>query len=252
MADAAALDAHQHFAAARGRAIDRRFRTAAARRRRATGGAFWSCGAIRRLLGSSIRVAGCGVAHHACSTCLHARREPRGAARRSPATRMSSARAVGSSPAAASSAGTSAPSERRLWRSILRRWPKAACVTRSRSARSHGSGAGARHQTHHRGCDFRRRHEGRRLDVEQDARLAAPLRQHRQASVALRCRRGDDAFGDFALEHENGAVVPGRPRLGAEPGDEQRRGDVVGQVGDDAHRAARQQRPRIEGERVRR
>src|SRR5262249_35113860 len=55
-------------------------------------------------------------------------------------TEISSARAVGSSPAASISFGVSVPSERKLWRSILRRWPNAACVTASSVARSHGNG----------------------------------------------------------------------------------------------------------------
>jgi hypothetical protein len=54
---------------------------------------------------------------------------------------MSSARAVGSRPLAASNPATSAPSDRRLWRSIFRRCPKAARVTVSSSRRSQGIGA---------------------------------------------------------------------------------------------------------------
>ena len=46
-------------------------------------------------------------------------------------------------------------------------------------------------------------------------------------------------------------MVPGRPRLDGEPRDEQRGCDVVGQVGDDAHRTTTEKRPRIEGERIR-
>ena len=57
-----------------------------------------------------------------------------------------SARAVGSTPAASQSAIASPPRDFRLCRSILRRWPKAAAVTRSSVARLAGaSGAG-------RGC----------------------------------------------------------------------------------------------------
>ncbi len=90
------------------------------------------------------------------------------------------------------------------------------------------------------------------VDVEKNARLAAPLHQHGQPPVAFRARCGNDALGDLALEHEDGGVVPGRPRLDADPGDEQSGGDVVGQVGDDAYRAAIEARARVEGERVRR
>ena len=42
------------------------------------------------------------------------------------------------------------------------------------------------------------------------------------------------------------AVVPGRPRLGGQPADQQRGRDVVGQVGDDARARAAQMRARIE------
>src|SRR5262249_43959339 len=40
----------------------------------------------------------------------------------------------------ASSASASPPSDLRLWRSILRRWPKAASVTRCNVRLSHGNG----------------------------------------------------------------------------------------------------------------
>jgi hypothetical protein len=49
------------------------------------------------------------------------------------------------------------------------------------------------------------------------------LHQHGQPAIRFRARCGDDALGDLALEHEHGAVVPGWPRLGGDPGDEQRR-----------------------------
>src|SRR5690348_1052128 len=45
-------------------------------------------------------------------------------------------------PAASSSGIGSDPSDLRLWRSILRRWPNAASVTRWSSAESQGSGTG--------------------------------------------------------------------------------------------------------------
>src|SRR6516164_367558 len=63
------------------------------------------------------------------------------ASRTNCSTETSSARAVGSSPAAAMSSAVSLPNERKLCRSILRRWPKAACVTASSMERSQGSGA---------------------------------------------------------------------------------------------------------------
>src|SRR5580704_7680495 len=64
-------------------------------------------------------------------------------------------------------------------------------------------------------------------------------------------RLRDDALGNLALKHEDCAIVPGWPRLDGEPGYEQRGGDVVGQVGDDAHWIVTQLGSRVEGERVR-
>ena len=45
-------------------------------------------------------------------------------------------------------------------------------------------------------------------------------------------------------------IVPGRPRLERQPGDQQRGRDVVGQVGDDADRAAVEIGRRIDLQRV--
>src|SRR6185437_13633437 len=58
-----------------------------------------------------------------------------------PATGISSARAVGSRPAAPSSIWGLAPSDLRLCRNIFRRWPKAASVTRCSSFELHASGS---------------------------------------------------------------------------------------------------------------
>src|SRR5262245_17424429 len=56
-------------------------------------------------------------------------------------TGISSALAVGSIPASASSEAGSTPKVLRLCRSILRRWPNAASVTRCSAAASHASGS---------------------------------------------------------------------------------------------------------------
>src|ERR1019366_6203459 len=58
-----------------------------------------------------------------------------------PSTGISSARAVGSIAAAASSAPTSTPSDLRLWRSILRRCPNAASVSFCKAPASQEFGA---------------------------------------------------------------------------------------------------------------
>ena len=58
-----------------------------------------------------------------------------------PAGEISSARALGSIPASSSKGSGSVASVFRLCRSILRRWPNAASVTRSSARRSQASGA---------------------------------------------------------------------------------------------------------------
>ena len=79
--------------------------------------------------------------------------------------------------------------------------------------------------------------EGGRRDVEQDARLRPPSRQHREAPiVGALGRRGDDALSHLALEHERQAIIERRPGLGLEPACQERGRDVVGKVGDDADR----------------
>ena len=107
-----------------------------------------------------------------------------------------------------------------------------------------GQGSCARHKLHQRRRHLRRRHEGRGRDVEQDFRLRAPARQHREPAVGLRAGLRHDALGDLALEHQHEPVVPGRPRLDGEPADQQRGRDVVGQVGDDARPGRRRDRAR--------
>ena len=54
----------------------------------------------------------------------------------------------------------------------------------------------------------------------------------------LAARRGDDALGDLALEHQGQRPPPWRPCLAAQPAQEQRRADIVGQVGDDMRAVA--------------
>src|SRR5262249_35360829 len=87
-------------------------------------------------------------------------------------------------------------------------------------------------------------------DAEAAARLQPPANEDRQASVALAAGGGDNAFGDLALEHQHEPVVPGRPRLEREPADQQRGGNVVGQVRNDARAGAAEERTRIEVERI--
>jgi hypothetical protein len=59
-----------------------------------------------------------------------------------------------------------------------------------------------------------------------------------------------DALRHLALEHQHQGVVPRRPRLGGEPADKQRSGDVVGQVGHHARAAAGEMTGYIECQRI--
>ena len=81
-------------------------------------------------------------------------------------------------------------------------------------------------------------------------RFATPANEDGQASVALAAGGGDDAFGDLALEHQHEPVVPGRPWFEREPADQQRSGDVVGQVRNHAREGVAEERARIEVERI--
>ena len=108
----------------------------------------------------------------------------------------------------------------------------------------------ARHQPHHRGGDLGLRHEGGRRNVEQDFGLGAPVGEHREPAIGLVILARDDPLGDLALKHQHHHVVPGRPRLDREPVDQQSGGDVVGQVGDDFCAFAAEHRARIEALRV--
>ena len=79
-------------------------------------------------------------------------------------------------PAAASSGSGSAPSDFRLWRSILRRWPNAAAVTRSSSARSQASGSARGTSSTTDEVTFGGGTKADGCDVEQDLRLACASR----------------------------------------------------------------------------
>ena len=109
------------------------------------------------------------------------------------------------------------------WRSILRRWPKAAWV----SAREHAGVARVRRLPGHEFDDARddlgRRREGGRGDVEQNARAGAPAGEHREPPVVRPLGRGGcDAQRHLALEHENEPVEERRPRLRLEPAGQER------------------------------
>ena len=147
----------------------------------------------------------------------------------------SSARASSATPAAASNEAVSQGRPRSARRSILRRWPKAWATTRRIDPRFRGSdGFGERDQLDECRGHARRRHEGSRRHVEQSADPIAPLRHDREPAIGLGAGRGGEAIGDLLLEHHGQALELRGPRL---PFEEQLRGDVVGQVGDDLGRS---------------
>ena len=187
MAHAATFDAYQHFAAARRGTIDDGLAERLPVGDQGLAVHLRSSSALSGFSESGPSSERGAPLVRAIGRMPQRRRGERRASATNRSTDNSSARAVASRSAAASKAGTSTPSERRLWRSILRRWPKAACVTLSSSC---GRRAAARawHRSTSEDLTFGGGTKRRGVDVEQDARLAAPLRQHRQASVALRMR----------------------------------------------------------------
>ena len=138
------------------------------------------------------------------------------------ATSSCSGRAVGSMPAFSSSA--SPPRGFRLWRSILRRWPKAAAVTVSsffKSAGATGSGNGSS-----RTMEEVTEGGGTKALRFTSNRIFACVRhgrQHRQPAIMFAAGLGGDALGDFALEHQGEAGPEGRPAIAGQPFDQQRR-----------------------------
>ena len=142
----------------------------------------------------------------------------------------SSARMVPSIPAAESSLAAS-PNDLRDERSILRRWPKAAAVTRSRS--SSGRGEPLR-----RAASAAPRLEatlggGTKASAgmsNSDRTSHTPLGDHREPAIGLASRVPRPG----ARRPPSGTSGSwSRRQRRAQPADQQGRGDVVGQVGDD-------------------
>ena len=94
--------------------------------------------------------------------------------------------------------------------------------------------------------DLRRWDEGPRRDLEHDLRLCEPLYEDRKASIRFAAWHGDKALGDLTLEHQGQTFIIADP---VEPAEEERRGDVVGQIGDNLARRIRQLR-RVDRQRV--
>ena len=100
--------------------------------------------------------------------------------------------------------------------------------------------------------DLRRRHEGRGRHVEEDARFASASRRARRGGrnpsgriSSATIRSATSRWNISVSERHQG----GQSRRG-EPAGQKGRADVVGQVGDDPHRIAADQRKRIEGQRI--
>ena len=112
---------------------------------------------------------------------LSASRRKRRASFRKASTGISSARSVGSMPAASQNGHGIGPELLRLERSIFRRWPKAAAVTASTRGDRHALGIGARLEPDDRRGDLGRRREGARRHLEEEFRPRPPLREHARA-----------------------------------------------------------------------
>jgi hypothetical protein len=104
-----------------------------------------------------------------------------------------------------------------------------------------------RHEPHDRRVHLRRRPERAGRHLEQVFHAAARLQHDAQPAVDLAARVGGHAVHHFLLQHEvhvadRGGVL--------ERVEQQRRGDVVGQVADQADRCAARERGDVDGERV--
>ena len=146
---------------------------------------------------------------YCCSACFASARQPDKTFDRNVLGAIAVRRDAGRFQQRAAGSGTSVF---RLCRSILRRWPKAASVTRRQHHAGRTARASARHKFDQRRGHLRRRHECRRRNVEQDFRLRPPLRQHREPAIGLAAGLRDEALRHFALEHQHQAIVPAAAR----------------------------------------
>ena len=101
--------------------------------------------------------------------------------------------------------------------------------------RRHRRRVRARAHAHDGRIDARRRVEGLGRHVEQVLDLVAPLQHHREPAEGLGARLGGHAVDHFLLQHEH---LVDHVRRGGDQVEQDRRRDVVGQVADDADRAA--------------
>ena len=98
-------------------------------------------------------------------------------------------------------------------------------------------------QARHGGPDAGGGREGSRADIEQMSRLEPGREHHGEPAVGTAAGRGGDAVDDFLLQHHVQIVDV---LMGGGDVKQQRRGDVVGQVADDAQPAAAHARQRRE------
>ena len=164
-----------------------------------------------------------------------------------PATGIVSARAVGSTPAAASSGAGSTPSDLQALAQHLAALAEGGCGDALEQAAVAGAGLGARHQvappTRSPSAAARRRRARCRTGFS--LRCASPpapragRRPRRLPRATMRSATSRWNISTITSYHGGHGSV-------AEPADQQRRGDVVGQVGDDLGALAVQQRARIE------
>ena len=102
--------------------------------------------------------------------------------------------------------------------------------------------------------DDRRHHlwwgcEGRTVDRHRQLGLTAPLRQYGEAAISAGTGFCDDPVGDLALEHQGQRLPLRRPLRCRQPLDEQRRADIIGQVGNVMKRPVKQA-AMIKGKRI--
>ena len=113
-----------------------------------------------------------------------------------------------------------------------------------RAPRASGCARGT--SAEHRRRHLRRRQERARAHVKQDLHLRRLLHHHRQPAVALAPRPGHDPLGHLLLHHQHRAGHHAPARAAPQHPEQQRRGDLVGQVPDHHQRPPRRRRQRRE------
>src|SRR5215469_9648012 len=97
-----------------------------------------------------------------------------------------------------------------------------------------GQRLGARQDRNNARGDLGGWHKGSSRHIEQDSYLGDPLGEYRQPSVGLAARPGDQTLGNLTLQHQGQALI--LPDL-IEPAEQERGGNIVGQVRNDLARS---------------